>query len=1018
MRKKLYLSAFVCGLFILTGCKITPTGPDNKVPVTGVSIDVDHITLDVGEEQTFNAIIEPSNATNTRVSWSIDDSTVGTFTNRNTGAFKALGPGDTTVTVTTSDGGFTDTCELHVNEVVVKTLDSLSVNVHGQNSFFVGDEFKHDLIEVTALYSDGTSEQVFDYDISDPNMDNLGNQTVTVSYTEGDVTVNTSYVITVKALGNVESIKLDTKNVLKTFAVNSTFSYEGLVVTAIYDTGAQRVVTDYSVSNPNMSTAGQKDVTVTYMGDFTAKYIILVNAQDGKVRSFETLIGGAGAYPESSGNPFEVIGMVASAYKNVYNYNQYYIQSVFEKEPYAISVYGYNKTTLAEGSLVKISGTTNSKAITRYQGMPQITAHTDSTLTFTTVKSAASNPYQIEPVEQTSANWVNNEDPTSDAYMYAYHHGPIMVRVKEVQATEYGSNLFNFTFRDHTMAVLTYKDNVESIANDIKTKITDYGRQKLNITGFLTLFSNADNYAVRLAVRKTSDVVLSSDPGGGDDPGDPADDKSFKVYAINDFHGAVLETSDHIGLAKVGSLFKEINKYEENTLILDQGDDWQGSIYSNYNRGKLVNDVFAYSGMDARTVGNHDFDWGVDTLIENASRSYDLDPEFDPTPVLAANVYNYDNELKEETDTQCSDIGAKSIVKTLENGLKVGVVGAIGRSQFTSILSTNTTDIYFKEHVAVMKAEAARLKEEGCDVIIGSIHCAGEDLLNTGLSDSFNLVLCGHSHANEEYLENGTYFLQFGSYGKRIGAINLTYNTGTKKIKTTFDTITPTTIDSVLRDGVDQGVVDIIDSYNNETLQHEDPTEVLVAKSSGKFAAGDKASSTSTRGQLGNVMATAIYDECRKDSRFADVDLTLVNTARTSTSKTSNWTYADIYEMFPFDNEICIETVKGSDITYVVGNLEYSYFSYFRSGFNFTINPNAYYKIAVIDYLLYHVNVNKVYNYFKSFDGTPEGKLSITYRYIIRDWLIANGYASGAKTLTASDFLNTNERYNRSQLTS
>ena len=80
-------------------------------------------------------------------------------------------------------------------------------------------------------------------------------------------------------------------------------------------------------------------------------------------------------------------------------------------------------------------------------------------------------------------------------------------------------------------------------------------------------------------------------PGPGPDP-EPEELLNVNISAINDFHGAILEDRENMGLAKIGTYLKQRGA-QDNTLTLDQGDDWQGSIYSNYNRGRLVNDVFA-----------------------------------------------------------------------------------------------------------------------------------------------------------------------------------------------------------------------------------------------------------------------------------------------------------------------------------------------------------------------------------------------------------------------------------------
>ena len=159
------------------------------------------------------------------------------------------------------------------------------------------------------------------------------------------------------------------------------------------------------------------------------------------------------------------------------------------------------------------------------------------------------------------------------------------------------------------------------------------------------------------------------------------------------------------------------------------------------------------------------------------------------------------------------------------------------------------------------------------------------------------------------------------------------------------------------------------------------------------------------------MVCRAIYDQCVEEGH-GDVVLTYVNQARAGLYK-SQWTYADIYESFPFDNIVYIEEVKGSDILYEVrgwGN------AYFNPSFDCQINPNSYYKIAVIDYVLFHENDNRIFDYFKAFDGHPDNQLSINYRLIMRKWLKDNHYnTDSTKVLRSSDF--TGNDYDRSRLT-
>ncbi len=199
----------------------------------------------------------------------------------------------------------------------------------------------------------------------------------------------------------------------------------------------------------------------------------------------------------------------------------------------------------------------------------------------------------------------------------------------------------------------------------------------------------------------------NSSSGSSDTPTPPGRYNTVEIYATNDFHGQVKEELsnderyDRLGLDTWATYLNEKGK-RDNTLLIDQGDTWQGSIYSNYNHGELITDVMNYIHYDARSVGNHDFDWGVEYLASNTARSY----QGYSTPVLAGNVYDYDFDTKTIGTVHQSQLGVKSVTYTLENGLKVGILGGIGHDQISSICSLYTKDICFTDHIAFIKENA------------------------------------------------------------------------------------------------------------------------------------------------------------------------------------------------------------------------------------------------------------------------------------------------------------------------
>lgn len=492
----------------------------------------------------------------------------------------------------------------------------------------------------------------------------------------------------------------------------------------------------------------------------------------------------------------------------------------------------------------------------------------------------------------------------------------------------------------------------------------------------------------------------SSESGSSDRP--ISGTTTINVWATNDFHGAVEEGGSNMGLAKWATYLKTKGE-QTNTLLLDQGDTWQGSIYSNYNHGALITDVMNYIHYDARSVGNHDFDWGTSALAANTARNYNGYS----TPVLAGNVYDYTFNTHTAGNTQQSNLGRKSVTYTLENGLKVGILGGIGKSQITSICTTYTMNICFKDHVNFIKTEATHLRnEEHCDIIIASMHTPQSELIGNNLNQYIDLALCGHSHDEETYQEGNLWYNQNQGYGMSIGEITLTYDYAQNKVTSTNIVAHPSSEIMSSVTSIEPTVQSIISSYKSEC--DTEASEVLASNISGYFPSS---------GEGANLMTKAIYD--KTVSEGYTVDLVIVNSARKAIYNSKHkysWTFAEIYESFPFDNMIYIANVKGSELKSQLYDYKYNYI-YRRTG-SFAddkVSLSETYRIAVIDYVYFHVNDYRYYDKFSETGGTSETTLSMNYREIIRDWLKNNHYNTGT-VLNSNNYLSSLWAHNKDNL--
>lgn len=468
----------------------------------------------------------------------------------------------------------------------------------------------------------------------------------------------------------------------------------------------------------------------------------------------------------------------------------------------------------------------------------------------------------------------------------------------------------------------------------------------------------------------------------------------INIVAFNDFHGAVLETGYESGLKQFGTYFKAKSK-EKNTLILDQGDTWQGSFESNYKYGAIVQDVFNYAGVSLRTLGNHDFDWGLDHLVETSNRK--LDDDY--IPVLGANVFDYKDGKNGKL--QQSQYGKEYATFVLDNGIKVGIVGVIGESQITSICSQLVDTVCFTNHIQKIKDISDFLRtDKNCDIIIASTHESSADMTGHGLADISpktnkrytDLVLSGHAHYQQEYSEKGIKFVQWDSNGETTGTIKMKYDFATNTLTDSETNVTTYNKHylNVYYSEIEPTINKMVDDYLKET--EPIASEVLNTNFTGQW-------NTSS---LGCLMSESIYNSVKNAG--ISVDFAVCNYARDSFSD-NEFTYGDLYKCFPFDNQIILMDVSSDRSCNSI-----SHNQSYREDTSKIPSPGFTYRIAVVDYIGLHQNENRQYDYFPDATNVEVYKVNgepLLYRNILKDYLKANS----AATFDANNYNSSNPHF-------
>lgn len=456
-------------------------------------------------------------------------------------------------------------------------------------------------------------------------------------------------------------------------------------------------------------------------------------------------------------------------------------------------------------------------------------------------------------------------------------------------------------------------------------------------------------------------------------------------YAINDFHG---ETDK---MSTVAGYLAEVKYNNENVVLINSGDMFQGSMYSNSNYGNLLSDCMDDVGFDSFTLGNHEFDWGLEKLAALSAQS--------ATPFLGANIYHWNADQK-TWGTFADELAQEYVVKTLPNGVKVGIIGVIGKDQITSISSNLVQTIGFKDPAAIIPDLSQKLRNElHCDVVVVSAHTGQDTFLENksfDITKYADVVFCAHTHKAETSYRNGVAFIQGGSSGSNVSHVKLSVAPNGEVTTTVYENIRYSS------SWPNRYTVSELIDNSNEKIEAE--ANQFLAQASAYM----------------NKKTAIPRLACHAMAEYAlaaghDIDVALCNNARAYFSE-GTVTYSDLYSALPFDNTIYIARVLGSDIIN-----EVQYCSVWRVSEE-AINPNEYYTIAVLDYLLFHQNSNRDYNYFPSaFTSgftpvalTKDGYENYNYRYITRDFLL--GLSGG--TLDATLYTNTNLHTDTSKLQS
>ena len=265
-------------------------------------------------------------------------------------------------------------------------------------------------------------------------------------------------------------------------------------------------------------------------------------------------------------------------------------------------------------------------------------------------------------------------------------------------------------------------------------------------------------------------------------------EKKITILHTNDVHSHIDPFPENHprnpsmgGVARRANIIEQIRKEEENVLLLDAGDIFQGTPYFNYYGGELEFKLMSMMKYDLATLGNHDFDNGINGFFAQLPHA---NFEF-----VSAN-YDFKN-------TELNGI-VKPYKTFLKDGVKIGVFG-LGIELEGLVDKKLYKETKYYNPIEVATDITKTLKEtEKCDLIICLSHLGFDyknekdkpsDLKLAATTQDIDLIIGGHTHTfldkpviKTNKVDKQVVINQVGAYGINLGRIDFYFSDETKYI--------------------------------------------------------------------------------------------------------------------------------------------------------------------------------------------------------------------------------------------
>ncbi|WP_170592300.1 bifunctional metallophosphatase/5'-nucleotidase [Ruegeria arenilitoris] len=350
------------------------------------------------------------------------------------------------------------------------------------------------------------------------------------------------------------------------------------------------------------------------------------------------------------------------------------------------------------------------------------------------------------------------------------------------------------------------------------------------------------------------------------------------------------------GSARLVTAVNDARARAENSILVDGGDQFQGSLFYTYYKGKVAAEFMNKLGYDAMTVGNHEFDDGPEVLA-----GFIDTVDF---PVLMSNA-NIENE-----ELLTDRIKKSTVIEV--GGEKIGLIGLTPED--TDELASPGPNVVFSDPVPAVQAEVDKLTAEGINKIIVLSHSGyGVDQRVAQETTGVDVIVGGHSNT---YLSNtsdkaagpyptvvnGVQIVQAYAYGKFLGELNVTFDDDGNVVEAVGE---PLIMDNTVTE--DQAALDRI----AELAKPLDEIRNKVVANAAAPIEGDRSICRVQECEMGNLVADAML------ARVADqgVQIAIANSGGLRASiDAGDVTMGEVLTVLPFQNTLSTFEISGQGI--------------------------------------------------------------------------------------------------------